>query len=140
MKPTGRPKIEIDKEVFEKLCGIWCTLEEIAGWFKCSDTTVQRFCKKTYKDPFEGVYKKYAGVGAVSLRRKQFELAQKGNVALLIWLGKQHLGQREPSYNQPIIQAAIDGKAEIVIKWTDEINAGDAQANVTANPSGSGKD
>ena len=28
----GRPKIEIDKDQFEKLCNIQCTKEEIAGW------------------------------------------------------------------------------------------------------------
>ena len=30
-----------------------------------------------------------------SLRRAQFELAMKGNPTMLIWLGKQYLGQNE---------------------------------------------
>ena len=32
----GRPKKEIDKKIFENLCGLQCTLEEIAGVFDCS--------------------------------------------------------------------------------------------------------
>jgi hypothetical protein len=30
-----------------------------------------------------------------SLRRKQFEAAMNGNTTILIWLGKQYLGQRD---------------------------------------------
>lgn len=34
----------------------------------------------------------------VSLRKAQFDAARKGNVTMLIWLGKQRLGRRnEPS-------------------------------------------
>lgn len=33
---TGRPQKEIDKKIFENLCGLQCTLEEIAGVFDCS--------------------------------------------------------------------------------------------------------
>ena len=31
----------------------------------------------------------------VALKKKQFELALKGDVKMLIWLGKQYLGQTE---------------------------------------------
>ena len=37
----ARPRIEIDKEDFEKLCGLMCTKEEIAGFFDCSDDFVE---------------------------------------------------------------------------------------------------
>jgi hypothetical protein len=30
-----------------------------------------------------------------SLKRKQFQVAMRGNPALLIWLGKQYLGQSD---------------------------------------------
>lgn len=125
----GRPKIEIDKVEFEKLCAIWCNENEIAGWFDCSVDTLSRWCKSTYGTTFADVYAQKASKGAVSLRRKQFELAQKGNVGLLIWLGKQKLGQREPDYKQTTIEAKVDGKASIVLKWVDGDNPGDAEAN-----------
>ena len=45
-------------------------------------------------------------MGKISLRRAQFEKALGGNVAMQIWLGKQHLDQRDKieqtSYNEPL--------------------------------------
>jgi hypothetical protein len=127
----GRKQIEISRSDFENLCAIWCTLEDIAGWFDCSADTIERWCKRTYQATFAETYKKKSAKGAVSLRRKQFELAQKGNVGLLIWLGKQHLGQREPHFIAPVVPLPIDGKAEIVIRWVDEDQTGDATQNAT---------
>lgn len=37
----------------------------------------------------------------LSIKRMQWKAAEKGNTALLIWLGKQELGQREPDKIQP---------------------------------------
>lgn len=93
--PVGRPAIPIDKNQFESLCNLQCTLEEIAGFFKCCDDTINNWCKATYGDNFSGVYKIYSQNGKISLRREQFKLAQKGNASMLIWLGKQWLGQTE---------------------------------------------
>ena len=33
----------------------------------------------------------------ISLRRKQYQIAMKGNITMLVWLGKQNLGQTERS-------------------------------------------
>lgn len=92
--PAGRPRIDIDKEEFEKLCGICCTLTEIAGWFKCSEDTIENWCKREYKKKFSECYKAFSSMGKISLRRNQFKMAEKSAV-MAIWLGKQHLGQRE---------------------------------------------
>lgn len=90
----GRPKVVIDKDQFEKLCNIHCTKEEIAGWFGCSEDTIENFCKKEYKDTFSAVFKMHSGKGKVSLRRNQFKLAET-NVTMAIFLGKQYLGQSD---------------------------------------------
>ena len=90
----GRKKIEIDQKQFEGLCRIMCTLEEIAGWFQCSEDTIERWCKRTYGAKFADTYKKYSANGRISLRRAQFRLAEK-NAAMAIFLGKQYLGQRD---------------------------------------------
>lgn len=95
MAKMGRPKIEIDKEQFEKLCGILCTLEEIAGWFKCSHDTIENWCKKEYGQTFSYVHKNCASIGKTSLRRAQYQTAIKGNPTMLVWLGKQWLGQSD---------------------------------------------
>ena len=44
---------------------------------------------------FSQVFKAKRGVGKISLRRAQYQLALKGNSSMLIWLGKQYLDQAE---------------------------------------------
>lgn len=95
MATRGRPKVEIDKESFEKLCALQCTLEEIASFFDCSIDTVRRFVKKEYGRSFEEVRVEKSAKGLVSLRRTQFRIAEGGNATMAIWLGKQYLGQRD---------------------------------------------
>ena len=88
----ARPQIQIDKEQFEKLCGLQCPLDEIADWFNCSVDTVERWCKRTYNERFAEVFNKKRGRGRIALRRAQFELAKK-NASMAIFLGKNYLGQ-----------------------------------------------
>lgn len=90
----ARPRIEIDKDQFEKLCSIQCTKEEIAGYFKCSDDTIERWCQREYKTNFAVVFAQKRGLGKISLRRSQFRMAET-NPTMAIWLGKQYLGQKE---------------------------------------------
>lgn len=94
MKKVGRPKTNIDKATFEKLCQMQCTLEEIAGFFDCCDDTINNWCKEIYDDNFSGVYKKKSMAGKISLRRNQFKIAES-NSSMAIFLGKQYLGQRD---------------------------------------------
>ena len=91
---AGRPRKEIGRTEFEKLCELQCTLEEIAGFFDCSEDTVERWCKREYKMRFADAYKTWASQGKISLRRNQLKLSEK-SAAMAIWLGKQWLGQRE---------------------------------------------
>ena len=89
----GRPRKEIDKKVFEGLCRIQCTEEEIADAFECDVNTVNSWCKRTYKKGFSEVFRQKRGQGKVSLRRMQWKSAEGGNVTMQIWLGKNLLGQ-----------------------------------------------
>lgn len=92
---TGRPKTIIDWEELDKLCFIQCTCAEIAGWFRCSTYTIDRLCKEKWGLNFTDYFNKKSVGGRISLRRKQFQIATAGNVPLLIFLGKQYLGQTE---------------------------------------------
>ncbi len=89
------PTTEDDFEVFESLCRIQCTLHEIAAFFKCDPDTLEKRVKQYYGEKFSVVFRVFRKGGLVSLRRVQYEKAIAGNVTLLIWLGKQYLGQRE---------------------------------------------
>ena len=97
----ARPRVEIDPNHFESLCALQCTLEEIAGFFKCSEDTVERWCKREYNQRFADAYKKHSAKGRISLRRHQFKLAEK-SAAMAIWLGRNYLGQTENPDNGDI--------------------------------------
>lgn len=90
----GRPNKEIDRENFEKLCGLQCTEEEICSFFDVTDKTLTNWCRRTYKKSFSEIFKKKRGTGKIALRRSQFRLAET-NATMAIWLGKQYLGQSD---------------------------------------------
>lgn len=97
----ARPRKEIDFEQFKKLCGLQCTLKEIAGFFECSEDTIENWCKRELGEGFSEAYKKYSVNGKLNLRRYQFKLAER-NASMAIWLGKQYLSQREqPDTDDP---------------------------------------
>lgn len=105
---TGRPKKEIAQDQFERCCNIHCTLTDIAGFFNCSEDTIETRCKEWYDCTFSEIYKKLAGYGNISLRRKQFEVAMAGDRGMLIWLGKQYLGQKDTVENINTDNVIID--------------------------------
>lgn len=88
MGKVGRPKFVIDYEMVEKLAGIMCTQQEIASVLGCSVDTLQADAD------FSVHYKKGQEIGKMSLRRKQFKLADK-NASMAIFLGKNYLGQKD---------------------------------------------
>lgn len=90
----ARPRLEIDVDQFKKLCSIQCTLREIAAYFRVSEDTIQRFCKREFKMTFTEAFDTFSADGKISLRRTQFRMAEH-NPSMAIWLGKQFLGQRD---------------------------------------------
>ena len=94
-KAGGRPRIDINWEEFDKLCSLQCTLDEVAMYFDCSPDTIERRVQEKYDRTWTEVYDEKRGAGKIAIRRKQFQVALRGNVRMLIWLGKQWLGQRD---------------------------------------------
>lgn len=97
MAKTGRPQIEINWIEFDKLCGLQCTIHEIAGWFNCSVDTIERRVLSEHGVGFADYFAQKRSGGKISLRRKQYEIAMSGNPTMLIWLGKQYLAQTDKS-------------------------------------------
>lgn len=84
-----RRAVVIDLKELEKLAALHCTQEEAAGWFGIARETLSRkLQQKRYREAWDRGKLR----GLVSLRRKQF---QKNSDTMLIWLGKQYLGQRD---------------------------------------------
>lgn len=90
----ARPRKEIDKKQFENLCALQCTHDEICAWFDVTVKTLESWCKRTYGDSFSKVFAQKRGKGKISLRRSQWQLAEK-SASMAIWLGKQYLNQRD---------------------------------------------
>lgn len=89
----ARPLKIIDWGLFDTLAGLHCTKDEITEALGVDDRTLDRAVKREKKLGFDAYYKTKCGRGKMSLRRMQWRAAEKGNPALLIWLGKQLLGQ-----------------------------------------------
>ncbi len=104
-KKGGRPKFDIDWREFDKLCLLQCTLDEFAGWFGCSEDTIERAVKRERRMGFAEYLKQKRAGGKVSLRRAQWVSALSGDKTLLIWLGKQYLGQVDSQKIEQNIQA-----------------------------------
>lgn len=80
----ARPKLEIDEETVKKLAALNCSMEEIGHVVGCSIDTLER--------RFAAAIKEGRSHGKVSLKRKMFDTALGGNVAMMIWLSKNLLG------------------------------------------------
>jgi hypothetical protein len=91
----ARPRKPIDWNVIEELCAQQCTQEEIAAELDISVDTLERACRRDKRASFAEFFEQKRMRGFVSLRRRQFLVANGGNPTMLIWLGKQHLGQTD---------------------------------------------
>ena len=92
--PNGRPPKPVDWAVFEQLCNIQCTHDEIASFFHIAKATLYEKVLVHYNEDFPTIYKRYSEGGKSSLRRRQYKLSEK-NTSMAIWLGKQWLGQSD---------------------------------------------
>lgn len=91
---TGRPPKEINDEYFRGLCEIQCTLPEVAAVFHCSQSTIERWCQRTYGKSFGDIFKEYAPLGKTSVRRALFKLKET-NASVAIFMAKQYLNMSD---------------------------------------------
>ena len=99
----GAPEKLIDYKQLEKLCAIQCTGEECASLLNCSYEHLNNKLKDAGHGGFLDFFKKHSATGKASLRRRQYKAAvEDGNVPMMIWLGKQYLGQKEPDRTDKI--------------------------------------
>lgn len=97
----------INKNIFENLCAIQCTKEEICSVLDVSEKTLNSWCNSTYGENFSLVFNKKREFGKSSLRRTQWKLAEK-NTSMAIFLGKQYLGQKDVVENQITNNGILD--------------------------------
>ena len=100
----GDNKRVIPPDEVYKLACLYCSYQEIADWFELPRETL----KYNYRDLIQKGY----NATKQGLRRAQIDVALKGNVSMLIWLGKNMLNQSDNP---------IDSQETQPLPWTDEI-------------------
>ena len=114
--------------MFENMCRVLCTKEEIASIFEVNRSTLDRWVMRTYGVNFATIYIKYSNEGKMSLRRTLFQMAQtKPNVAM--FLAKNLLGMNESLdiTTKPITKIPVEITGAIS---QDRINAIEASIEV----------
>jgi hypothetical protein len=96
-KNAGRKPVEIDLQDWERLHAMQSTMEEIAGFLGVSTRTIETRLKQP---KYAEAAKRGRAKAKISLRRRQMHVAEEGNIRMLIWLGKQMLGQKEVVANE----------------------------------------
>jgi len=97
-----RKRVVTPEDVY-KLAALGCSNNEIARWFDIDENTLTYNFSETIakgKDDLKN-----------SLRRAQIKLALGGNAVMLIWLGKNLLGQSDNPNNS---------EANAPLPWTDD--------------------
>jgi DNA-binding CsgD family transcriptional regulator len=115
------PKREIDEETIEEMASKGLTNGEIVSILKCSNTTILR-------------YKEALALGRanmrMSLRRRQVQIALEADpkiaITMLIWLGKQYLGQSDKNklggidgWTIPIPVEVTDARSKLAAKLSE---------------------
>jgi len=100
MAKMGAPLKVINWDDLTKLCRMQCTGEEAASFLEVDYDTLNSACKREHGLTFSEYFAEKAPSGRASLRRAQFTLALGSektppNPTMLIWLGKQMLGQKD---------------------------------------------
>ncbi len=117
---TRPAELAIDWELFDKLAGIQCSVSEMAFVLGMHPDTVNEACKRVHGVTADAYRASRAHGGRVALRRRQFEIALEGNPTMLIWLGKQMLGQADKA----------EQRVEHVVRDTREMTREEVEAEL----------
>ena len=100
---VGRDKKVVPPKDVERLAQMGCKDSEIAEWFGVDENTLRyNFSVELLKGKLQL---------SQSLRQAQIRLAMNGNATMLIWLGKNILGQSDNP---------IDSEANTPLPWSDD--------------------
>ena len=94
-KRITKPLHQLDYKKLDAMCAIHCTGEECAAILGVDYDTLNRALKRDGNKGFSEYFSQKGANGKMSLRRKQYDHAMGGNSTMLIWLGKQWLGQSD---------------------------------------------
>ena len=114
--PAKDQKIELNLEQLKAMVRIQCTQEECAAVLGMSADTLDRRLKELEYAGFAEFYKKYSHEGLASLRRAQWKAAvEQNNPTMLVWMGKQMLGQQDKASMEHSGKLAFEGIERVII-------------------------
>lgn len=105
-KPGVKPK-QIPMDVVEGLAALYCTIEEIAMVVGCSRDTIERRVRAEIKAGRGCPIQRGRAKGRQSLRMAQYQAAKAGDRTMLVWLGKQWLGQSDRAPDEAPIRVEV---------------------------------
>ena len=109
----ARPVKTVDMEKLARVCQYPLTNEDIAAILDLSVDTITRAVKKEYGLGFAEYKAQKQSSLRFTLLAKQIEVAKGGNIAMLIWLGKNLLGQSDKQeVGMSVSQIKIDKSDE----------------------------
>lgn len=116
----------IDFEQLEKLLHLQCTELECASYFGISKNTLKARIREEGHESFQQYAEIHRSPGKISLRRHQWRNAEKGNVVMQIWLGKQWLGQSDKVESKTEVTSHAgagleEQQTQAVKKWAKNI-------------------
>lgn len=108
---------------FRELCGCFATRDEVCSTFGITPKTLNRLIEEHLHDDiapdsdepvtFQDAFQAYSAAARGSLRRKQFELAMGGDKTMLIFLGKNYLGQSDREHSGESDESGKESKASL---------------------------
>jgi hypothetical protein len=137
---AGSKKVTIDLYDLERLCRLNCTDQEIADFFGVTRRLIASRRKSREKFHFRYTVKIDSGVivrerdmtfaeimdcghahWRIWLRGAQFRAAEAGSARMLIWLGKNLLGQSEPPAGKPVLRSPLEMTTAELLQFAEEI-------------------
>jgi hypothetical protein len=104
----GRPRKELDWHTLDSLATLdaslnYCAERQLIKWgeevsqqtIKAAREVIERRIQEKFDLTFTEYKDQKKEPVRIKLKQKQIEIAMGGNVTMLIWLGKQYLGQSE---------------------------------------------
>jgi len=95
MAKMGRPVLEVDWDTLERICQYTISCEDAAFLCGVGKTTLEEKIKEKHGITFRAFREQRSARTRLNLFNKQVEIALKGNVTMLIWLGKNYLKQSD---------------------------------------------
>lgn len=112
---ANKPK-EINWDMVELYVKSGCKQTNIAKSLCLDDDTLRARVKQKYGMEWSVFSSKLRSEGEMLIEATQYQKAMKGNITLLIWLGKIRCGQKEPEITQQLAvnQPQIDQSHRIM--------------------------